>query len=135
VIWHRVWNAGSTDGPGLPDAALVPGVVPGPEQVEVRVRQDLTHVHQPVPLHTFKKYYNGDFRIFKSALYSALLYMPLLRFHCVGGCWDRTQAVATLALAVRISNHSAGSHPHSSKTHPLQLDLIHKKYCTYLCII
>jgi hypothetical protein len=24
-------------------------------------------------------------------LYSTLLHLPLLRFHCVGGCWDRTQ--------------------------------------------
>jgi hypothetical protein len=23
--------------------------------------------------------------------YSTLLHLPLLRFHCVGGCWDRTQ--------------------------------------------
>ncbi len=23
--------------------------------------------------------------------YSTLLYLPPLRFHCVGGCWDRTQ--------------------------------------------
>jgi hypothetical protein len=24
-------------------------------------------------------------------LYSTLLHLPPLRFHCVGGCWDRTQ--------------------------------------------
>jgi hypothetical protein len=24
-------------------------------------------------------------------LYSALLHLPPLKFHCVGGCWDRTQ--------------------------------------------
>ncbi len=24
-------------------------------------------------------------------LYSALLHLPALRFHCVGGCWDRIQ--------------------------------------------
>jgi len=41
-----------------------------------------------------------------------LRHLPPLRFHCVGGCWDRTQDfVATLALAVRRSNHSEGSHP------------------------
>jgi hypothetical protein len=38
------------DGPVVPDAALVPGVVPGAEQVEAGVGQDLPHVHQPVPL-------------------------------------------------------------------------------------
>ncbi len=25
------------------------------------------------------------------ALYSALFHLPLLRFHCADGCWDRTQ--------------------------------------------
>jgi hypothetical protein len=24
-------------------------------------------------------------------LYSILLHLPPLRFHCAGGCWDRTQ--------------------------------------------
>jgi hypothetical protein len=30
----------------------------------------------------------GDFL---EILYSTLLHLPLLRFHWVGGCWDRTQ--------------------------------------------
>ncbi len=42
-------------------------------------------------------------------LYSTLLHLPPLRFHCVGGC-----RVATFALAERSSNHSARSHPHST---------------------
>jgi hypothetical protein len=33
----------------------------------------------------------GFFKIFFSAIYSTLLHLPPLRFHCVGGCWDRTQ--------------------------------------------
>ncbi len=40
------------------------------------------------------------------ALYSTLLHLPFLRFHCVRGCWDQTAA-----LAVRSSNHSARSPP------------------------
>jgi hypothetical protein len=45
-------------------------------------------------------------------LYSTLLHMPPLRFHCGDGCWDRTRrTVATGALAVRRSNHLARSHP------------------------
>jgi hypothetical protein len=44
-------------------------------------------------------------------LHSTLLHLPPLKFHCVEGCWDRTLTVATLALAVRLSNRSAGSHP------------------------
>jgi hypothetical protein len=32
----------------------------------------------------------GIFSLF-SVQYSALLHLPPLRFHCAGGCWDRTQ--------------------------------------------
>ncbi len=32
----------------------------------------------------------GGFFIF-FVLYSALLHLPPLRFHCAGGCWDRTK--------------------------------------------
>jgi hypothetical protein len=42
--------------------------------------------------------------------YSKLLHLPPLRFHCAGGCWDRTRTVANTALAVRHSYHSARSH-------------------------
>ncbi len=45
----------------------------------------------------------GDFFKFP-AIYSTLLHLPPLRYHCVGGCWD-----ATSALAVRRSTHSARS--------------------------
>jgi hypothetical protein len=45
-----------------------------------------------------------------SVLYSSLLHPPTLRFHCFGGCWDRTQDRCD--LAVRRSNLSATSHPH-----------------------
>ncbi len=41
------------------------------------------------------------FSFFFSVLYSSLRHLPLLGFHSVGGCWDRTQNDATLALAVR----------------------------------
>ncbi len=33
----------------------------------------------------------GDFWIFMYVLYSTLLHLPPLIFHCDGGCWDRTQ--------------------------------------------
>jgi hypothetical protein len=38
-------------------------------------------------------YLKGDFFSFFSfyVRYSTLLYLPPLRFHCVGGCLDRTQ--------------------------------------------
>ncbi len=54
----------------------------------------------------------GTFLIFSfSVRSSTLLHLPPLRFHCVGGCWDRTQdGVATKALAVRRSIHSDRSH-------------------------
>jgi hypothetical protein len=44
-------------------------------------------------------------------LYSKLLHLPPFRFRCVGGCWIEPRTVATLALAVRRSNHSTRSHP------------------------
>ncbi len=31
-----------------------------------------------------------DFLVFFKALYSTLLHLPPLRFHCLGGCWGRT---------------------------------------------
>ncbi len=50
--------------------------------------------------------------------YSTMFHLPPLRFHCVGGCWDRTKdSCDYTALTIRSSNHSATSHP--------RLDLIH----------
>ncbi len=34
--------------------------------------------------------WSGGFLDFLKVLYSTLLHLPPLRFHCVGGCWDRT---------------------------------------------
>jgi hypothetical protein len=44
-----------------------------------------------------------------SILYSTLLHLPPLRFHCVGGCWDRTSELAVMQTL-----------------HPPRLDLIHQ---------
>jgi hypothetical protein len=55
---------------------------------------------------------------------------------CVGGCWNffefffvyatwiEPRIVATLALAVRRSNHSARSYPNLARSHPTRLDII-----------
>jgi len=51
----------------------------------------------------FSKYFLGGFFFI---LYSALLHLPPLKFHCADGCWDRIiepRTVATSALAVRRS--------------------------------
>ncbi len=45
----------------------------------------------------------GDLFDFFYVLNSTLLHLPPLRFHCVGGCCDRTQD----CCAVRRSNHWA----------------------------
>jgi hypothetical protein len=29
--------------------------------------------------------------MFKGEIFGFLLHLPPLRFHCVGGCWERTQ--------------------------------------------
>jgi hypothetical protein len=38
----------------------------------------------------FKIFFGGIFYFF-IVLYSTLLHLPPLRFHCADGCWDRTQ--------------------------------------------
>ncbi len=45
--------------------------------------------------------------------YSTLLHLPPLRFHCVGGCWDRTQDSCDYGIG---SNHSARSRPHLARS-------------------
>jgi hypothetical protein len=50
-----------------------------------KITQPLSNTGQDI----FKQ---GDFLgSFFYVLYSTLLHLPPLRFHCVGGCWDRTQ--------------------------------------------
>jgi hypothetical protein len=39
----------------------------------------------------FSSYFLGGFFSFFFVLYSTLLHLPPLRFHCADGCWDRTQ--------------------------------------------
>ncbi len=59
----------------------------------------------------------GIFWIF--SLYLTLLHLPPVRFHCVGGCWDRTQDCCDFGIGrptplitrLDIICHSAGSHP------------------------
>ncbi len=46
-------------------------------------------------------------------LFNTMLHLPPLRFHCVGGCWDRTQESCNLDI---------GCHADTLTT---RLDLIH----------
>jgi hypothetical protein len=43
--------------------------------------------------------------------YSTLLHLPPLRFHCVGGCWDRTQDSCDYDIGCQTLYHMARSHP------------------------
>jgi hypothetical protein len=52
-------------------------------------------------------FYGGFFGFFSQ---HCLICRPL-GFYCVGGCWIEPRTVATLALAVRRSNHLARSYP------------------------
>ncbi len=54
------------------------------------------------------KFLNVQFQVFY-VLYSTLFHLPPLRFHCVGGCWDRTQASCDFGFDCQ---GSARSHPH-----------------------
>jgi hypothetical protein len=69
-------------------------------------------------------------RFFMYLLYSTLLSRPPLRFHCVGGCWDRTQDSCDFGICCQtlyphfmhfrphLNNNSATSHPHLTTSHP-----------------
>ncbi len=48
----------------------------------------------------FNLYGNGAFFIL---LYSTLRHLPLLRFHCVAGCWDWTQDCFYFGIDIHIS--------------------------------
>ncbi len=92
---------------------------------------------------SYKKYnYTKNTKKSSYVRYSTLFHLAApLGFHCVGGCWDRTQYCSDLTLIVRRSKHSARSHPlsatphpHSARSHPhsatshlLSLDLIHTR--------
>ncbi len=53
---------------------------------------------------------------------STLLHLPPLRFHCVGGCWDRSQDCCDIGIHSHIRfNHSAIDLIHTL------LDLIHSR--------
>jgi hypothetical protein len=65
----------------------------------------------------------GDFLDFVFRIYSTLIHLLPLRFHCVGRCWNR-RTDATCALADRRSNHSARSHPHISSWFFQYIELI-----------
>jgi hypothetical protein len=56
----------------------------------------------------------GDFLGLFYVMYSTLFHLPSLRFHCVGGCWDRTQDSCDYGIDCQRLYHSARSHPHSS---------------------
>ncbi len=52
-------------------------------------------------------YLKGDFWIFWIFYihYSALFHLPPLHFHCVGGCWDRTQACCDIGIDSEPKSH------------------------------
>jgi hypothetical protein len=56
------------------------------------------------------QHFNRGFFGFFYVLYSTLLHLPPLRFHCVRRCWDRTQDCCDFGIDSRISSHSARSH-------------------------
>ncbi len=61
---------------------------------------DPTQDQDPLPLQvigwSFLYFFNSEifgFLFLLFVLYSTLLHLPPLRFHCVGGCWDRTHGM------------------------------------------
>ncbi len=43
-----------------------------------------------------------------------------LRFHCVEGCWDRTQDSCYYGIGCQTFKHSAKSHAYSARSYPLR---------------
>jgi hypothetical protein len=58
------------------------------------------------------------FGFFLNARYSTLLRLPPLRFHCVGGCWYRTQD--SCDYGIDCQTHLVRSHPRSARSHPVK---------------
>jgi hypothetical protein len=77
----------------------------------------------------------GEFFGFFYVRYLTQLHLPLVRFHCVGGCWDRTLDYCNFGIEARRSDHAGRSHSllrlgiilQSAGSHPPlgRLDLIH----------
>ncbi len=98
------------------------------------------------PIFFFYIFWGDFFFFFLFVQYSALLHLPLLRFHCADGCWDRTQdrcnwCIGSLTTRLDLIHHQARSHPltrldlirnqarshpqHQARSHPhTRLDLI-----------
>ncbi len=55
------------------------------------VNQDQNNEHRRILFDLFLKNIFWGIKFFFFILYSALLHLPPLRFHCADGCWDRTQ--------------------------------------------
>jgi hypothetical protein len=75
---------------------------------------------------------------FFQCTYSILLHLAPLRFHCVGGCWHRTQDRCNYGIGCQ--THSAKSHPRSARSHPVKTNvhpnkiknIIKRKLCSVL---
>jgi hypothetical protein len=58
---------------------------------QMKVRQPIGRQHSMQTVNRTSRILGGDFFLFSSVQYSALLHLPPLKFHCADGCWDRTQ--------------------------------------------
>jgi hypothetical protein len=54
--------------------------------------------------------------------YSTLLHLPPLRFHCVGGRWDRTQVVVVYTSCSIVTQTQLHSHPNIARRPPASTD-------------
>ncbi len=63
----------------------------------------------------FEEFY-GNF--FLNFIQHCFICRPPPRFHCVGGCWDRTRDYCDLDTGSQKLYHSAASHPRSARSHP-----------------
>ncbi len=82
----------------------------------------------------FKSEHGDFFKIFY-ILYSSLLHLRPLKFHCVGGCWDRTQDCCDFGIGsiFNLSNKYICSQKLARKyAQKIAID-IELHYCTAAC--
>ncbi len=114
TVQYDVWPAhhSTNHRPSIP--LLLPGRAGRPAGSELYGLRPLWSEPKP---HIQLEYCTVCIQIFKNVcmyvLCSTLLYLPPLRFHCIGGCWDRTQDICDFGIGC----HSANSHPNLATSH------------------
>ncbi len=96
--WHPLARPQETSSsPGCSKMSRCPGCTAPRSSCPLRKKHHVTH----------KKTGGFFWNFFLYVLYSTLLHVPPLRFHCVGGCWDWTQDCCDFGIGSQmLYNHA-----------------------------